>query len=67
MHRQKCKNDADFPTSLQGNHEAIVLFNNLASIPHTTFQCPEDSQARAELALQIDRAVRENAPQWLAR
>jgi len=38
------------------------LFNNLASIPHTTFQCPEDSQARAELALQIDQAVRQNAP-----
>lgn len=60
MHRRQ--NDADFPTSLQGNHEAIVLFNNLASIPHTTFQCPEERQARAELALQIDRAVRENAP-----
>ncbi|WAS06302.1 type I restriction endonuclease subunit R [Gloeomargaritales cyanobacterium VI4D9] len=60
MHRKQ--DDADFPASLQGNHEAIVLFNNLASIPHTTFQCPEDRQARAELALQIDRAVRENAP-----
>ena len=58
-HKQK---DTDFPASLQGNHEAIVLFNNLANIPRSTFQCPEDSQAKAELALQLDQAVRHNAP-----
>jgi len=60
MH-QKPK-DNDVPTLLKGNPEAIILFNNLANIPRSTFQCPEDSQAKAELALQLDQAVRQNAP-----
>jgi type I restriction enzyme R subunit len=41
---------------------AIVLFNNLASIPSTTFQCPTDDAAKAKIALEIDRAMRERAP-----
>jgi type I restriction enzyme R subunit len=39
-----------------------VLFNNLASIPATTFQCPTDEDGKAMLALQLDLAMRENAP-----
>jgi type I restriction enzyme, R subunit len=31
-----------------------VLFNNLASIPATTFQCPTDEAAKAKVALEID-------------
>ena len=54
--------DADVPAVLHGNPEASVLFNNLASILATTFQCPTDHDKKAELALQIDMAVRENAP-----
>ncbi|HEV7566476.1 MAG TPA: type I restriction endonuclease subunit R [Microbacteriaceae bacterium] len=50
------------PTALHGKPEATVLFNNLASIPATTFQCPVDLETKAELALKIDMAVRESAP-----
>ena len=54
--------DGDVPAVLHGKPEATVLFNNLASIPATTFQCPADLEEKAELALQIDMAVRESAP-----
>jgi len=50
------------PAVLHNKPEAIVLFNNLASIAATTFQCPVGDEAKAELALEIDLAVRENAP-----
>jgi len=50
------------PAVLHGKPEAIVLFNNLASIPATTFQCPTDDDAKAELALELDQAMREHAP-----
>jgi type I restriction enzyme, R subunit len=52
----------DVPVVLHGKTEAIVLFNNLASIPVTTFQCPEDPDEKAAIALALDRAMRENAP-----
>jgi type I restriction enzyme R subunit len=50
------------PSALHGRREAIALFNNLGSITGVTFECPADPEARAELALQIDLAVRESAP-----
>ena len=50
------------PAVLHGKPEVIVLFNNLASIPATTFQCPADDDAKAKLALELDQAMRENAP-----
>jgi len=50
------------PAVLHGKTEAIVLFNNLASIPATSFQCPADDDAQAKLALELDRAMREHAP-----
>lgn len=50
------------PAILHGNREACVLFNNLASIPCEHFQCPMDDEEKAELALRIDRAIREHAP-----
>ncbi|MBI2277671.1 MAG: type I restriction endonuclease subunit R [Dechloromonas sp.] len=53
---------AGVPAVLHGNREATVLFNNLASIPCVQFQCPTDDDDKAELALQIDRAIREQAP-----
>ncbi len=52
----------DVPAVLHGKPEAIVLFNNLASIPATTFQCPTDDDAKAKLALELDQAMREHAP-----
>jgi type I restriction enzyme R subunit len=53
---------AGVPVALHGKSEAIVLFNNLASIPATTFQCPVDEGGKAKLALEIDLAMREKAP-----
>ena len=50
------------PAVLHGRREATVLFNNLASLPATTFVCPDDAEARAALANQIDSALRERAP-----
>jgi type I restriction enzyme R subunit len=53
---------AGLPASLKGNFEATVLYNNLDSIPASSFRYPTPEEARAELALRIDRAVREGAP-----
>jgi len=50
------------PTVLHGKPEAIVIYNNLGSIPSTIFQCPEDEQERASLALRLDQTMREKAP-----
>jgi type I restriction enzyme, R subunit len=52
----------DVPAVLHGKPEAIVLFNNLASLPATSFQCPPGEDGRAKLALEIDQAMRERAP-----
>ncbi len=51
-----------YPSVLNGHPRAVVLFNNLASIPASSFQCPEDVDVKAALALEIDRAMREKAP-----
>ena len=56
------KNTGSHPSVLNGHPGAIVLFNNLASIATTTFQCPTDEDAKASLALGIDLAMRERAP-----
>jgi type I restriction enzyme R subunit len=50
------------PAILHGKPEAIVLFNNLPTLPATTFQCSPDEGGRAKLALEIDQAMRERAP-----
>ena len=60
--RMAKKNTGGHPHVLNGYAEAIVLFNNLASIPATTFQCPTDAYEKAKLALEIDRAMHEQAP-----
>lgn len=51
-----------YPSVLNGYPLAIVLFNNLASIPSSTFQCPPDVDKKADLALAINQAMREKAP-----
>ena len=53
---------AGVPAILHGKPEVAVLFNNLASIQTTTFQCPPDDELKAKLALQLDQAMREKAP-----
>ena len=61
--RRMAKKDAGgHPHVLNGHPEAIVLFNNLASLPAKTFQCPADAEERAKLSLEIDLAMRERAP-----
>jgi len=50
------------PKALDNHPSAIVLFNNLASLPATTFRCPADDDAKAALALELDRVMREHAP-----
>ena len=50
------------PAVLHGKPEAVVLFNNFASISATAFQCPVDDDLKASLALELDRAMREHAP-----
>ena len=50
------------PAALHGRHEATVLYNNLGSIPATTFKYPTNDEDKAALALKIDLTVRERAP-----
>lgn len=50
------------PVALDGHREATVLFNNLDSIPSSTFQCPHDEAEKVQLALAIDTAMRGSAP-----
>jgi type I restriction enzyme, R subunit len=54
--------DAGVPAVLHGNREATVLYNNLDSIEITGFRYPTHEEAKASLALRLDRAVRESAP-----
>ncbi|MSR55150.1 MAG: restriction endonuclease subunit R, partial [Gemmataceae bacterium] len=56
------KNTGSHPSVLNGRPAAIVLFNNLASIPATTFKCPADEGEKAALALKIDLTMQEKAP-----
>jgi type I restriction enzyme R subunit len=50
------------PATLHGNPEATTIYNNLDTIPATSFQYPTTEEARATLALRLDRVVRERAP-----
>jgi type I restriction enzyme R subunit len=50
------------PHALHGKPEAIVLFNNLDSLPADSFAYPRDEREKANLALKIDYAIRERAP-----
>ena len=54
--------DQGVPTALHGNPEATVLYNNLDSIPATSFRYPSADEDRATLALRLDLVVRERAP-----
>ena len=53
---------ANIPAVLHGKTGAIVLFNNLATIPATTFQCPENPDEKATIALALDQAIHTHAP-----
>jgi type I restriction enzyme R subunit len=60
--RMAQKNTGDHPAALNGFPGAIVLFNNLGSLPSTIFQCPADEDGKAKIVLELDRAMREKAP-----
>ncbi len=47
---------------LHGRPEAVVLYNNLDSIPATSFRYPGSDEDKASLALRLDSVVRESAP-----
>ncbi|HET8656600.1 MAG TPA: type I restriction enzyme endonuclease domain-containing protein [Longimicrobiaceae bacterium] len=50
------------PSVLHGNREATAIYNNLASLPASSFVYPTHEEKRAALAARLDMAVRENAP-----
>jgi len=56
------KDGGSHPASLVGRREAIVLFDNLVSIQTDTFVCPTEDEEKAQLALSLDQAMREQAP-----
>lgn len=59
--KMAAKGEGSYPKILNENREAIALFNNLASIPSTTFVCPTDDNKKAELALELDKVMRNQA------
>ena len=61
VRRMADRGNGNHPSELNTHPGAIVLFNNLATIPATTFQCPADDSAKAKIALDLDRAMRERA------
>ncbi|OHX36083.1 restriction endonuclease subunit R [Methylomonas sp. LWB] len=61
--------EAGIPAMLHGKHEAIVIYNNLADLMPEASPTPQAhepkadySDERAQLALKIDHAMREQAP-----
>lgn len=60
--KMTAKNMGSHPHVLNGHPEAIALFNNLTGISATTFVCPADEDSKATLALELDQAMREQAP-----
>ncbi len=60
--KMAAKNMGNHPAQLSGHPEAVALFNNLASIPTTSFTCPGDEEGRLSVALALDQAIRHQAP-----
>lgn len=56
------RTDEGVPAVLHGNREASVIYNNLPSLPSSTFRYPTHEELRADLAMRLDLAIRENAP-----
>lgn len=60
--KMAARNMGSHPRALDGRPGAIALFNNLASIPAEKFECPDDDEDKAAIALALDEAMREQAP-----
>jgi len=56
------KSTGNHPSVLNGHREAVVLFNNLDSIPATNFRYPTSEEDKVALAMRINWVVRESAP-----
>ena len=52
----------NYPKILDGNPETQLLYDNLASIQTSGFQCPDNDEEKAQLALSIDQTIRNEAP-----
>jgi type I restriction enzyme R subunit len=52
----------NIPADLQGKVEAIVIYNNLISLPKNNLRIPTLDIDKAKLALKIDTTIRDNAP-----
>ena len=58
--------DYKLPNILTGKPEAIVIYNNLASIDYENYSCPNNTQEKAELAVAIDMIILDNKQHgWL--
>ncbi|PWF70227.1 restriction endonuclease subunit R [Vibrio sp. T9] len=55
-------NNHDYPIILHGHAGAIAIYNNLNDIESETFVCPDNELGRANLVLEINKAMREQAP-----
>ena len=61
------KGESDLPGELHGNKEAAVLYNNLPGVLNLTVPPPTAAEplakyARVELAVKLDKAIRQKAP-----
>ena len=56
------KKPGGHPAILDGKAEAIVLYDNLDTIDTKTFQCPDDEDKKADIALALDTVMSEDAP-----
>jgi len=54
--------EAGVPAVLHGKREATVIYNNLDTLPATSFRYPTADEDRASLAVRLDWVVRESAP-----
>ena len=58
----KKKYSSEIPEELNGNAEAIVIYNNLSTLNKINFNVPENDSDKAKLAKKIDLIIKENAP-----
>ena len=68
VRRMNDHGDGEHPHVLNAAPRSIVLYNNLRTlVTEGKFTCPDDDGARAQLALKLDRAMTDHAPDgWKA-
>ena len=53
---------SEIPEEIHGNKEAIIIYNNLSTLPKINFNLPDNDIDRAKLSSKLDLIVKENAP-----